>query len=98
MQPKVRPGILERAREKLSGRPGSIAVWDDWLAGRGDLRQLLTANLKDAAAVRAEIRAARNAGLDPDLRRRSCTARLGWPPTTPCWPSTKPARPAATNA
>ena len=44
-----------------------MAVWGDWLAGRGDLRQLLRATGLDAAAVRAEIRAVRAAELDPDL-------------------------------
>jgi hypothetical protein len=62
-----RPGLLEAARDKLSGRPRTMAVWDDWVAGRGDLRQLLQARLLDPAAVRAEIRAVRHAGLDPDL-------------------------------
>ncbi len=36
-------------------------------AVRGDLRDLLQARLPDPAAVRAEIRAVRNAGLSPDL-------------------------------
>ena len=44
-----------------------MAVRDEWVAGRGDLRELLRANLPDPAAVRAEIRALRKAGLDPDL-------------------------------
>ena len=44
-----------------------MAVWDDWLAGKGDLRRLLHAQVPDGAAVRAEIRAVRKAGLDPDL-------------------------------
>ena len=44
-----------------------MAVWDDWLAGKGGLRQLLQAQVPDGAAVRAEIRAVRKAGLDPDL-------------------------------
>ena len=44
-----------------------MAVWEDWLAGRGDLPRLVAANLKDASAVRAEIHAAWQAGLDPDL-------------------------------
>ncbi len=61
------PGILEQARDKLSGRPRLMAVWDKWVAGRGYLRELLRARLSDPAAVRAEIRAVRNAGLDPDL-------------------------------
>ncbi len=34
----------------------------------GDLRELPQALLPDPAAVRAEIRALRNAGLGPDLR------------------------------
>ena len=44
-----------------------MAVWDDWLAGKGGLRQLLHAQVPDGAAVRAEIRPVRKAGLDPDL-------------------------------
>ena len=36
-------------------------------AARGVLRQLLRANLPDPAAVRAEIRAVRAAGIDPDI-------------------------------
>jgi len=44
-----------------------MAVSDDWLGGKGGLRRLLRARLPDPAAVRAEIRAVRNAGLDPDL-------------------------------
>ena len=36
-------------------------------AGRGDLRQLLRANLPDPAAVRAEIRTVRAAGIDPGI-------------------------------
>ena len=62
-----RPGLLEAARDKLSGRPRTMAVWERWVAGRGGLRELLQARLSDPAAVRAEIRAVRNAGLDPDL-------------------------------
>ncbi len=54
-------------RERLPGRPRLIAVWDDWLGGKGGLRQLLQAQVPDGAAVRAEIRAARKAGLDPEL-------------------------------
>ena len=42
-------------------------MWEHWVAGRGDLRELLQALLSDSAAVRAEVRAVRNAGLDPDL-------------------------------
>ena len=42
-------------------------MWDKWVGGRGDLRELLQAWLPDPAAVRAEIRAVRDAGLDPDL-------------------------------
>ena len=38
-------------------------MWDKWVAVRGDLRELLP----DPAAVRAELRAVRNAGPDPDL-------------------------------
>jgi hypothetical protein len=60
-------GMLPRARESLSGRPRPMAVWGDWLAGRGELRQLLSAKLSDPAAVRAEVYAVRKAGLDPDL-------------------------------
>ena len=46
-----------------------MAVWEDWLKGKGkgDLRQLLRDQMLDPAAVRAEIRAVRKAGLDPDL-------------------------------
>jgi hypothetical protein len=33
-------GALQRAGDRLSGRPRLMAVWDDWLAGKGDLRQL----------------------------------------------------------
>ena len=44
-----------------------MAVWDDWLGGKGGLRQLLRTWLPDPAAVRAEIRAVRNAGPGPDL-------------------------------
>lgn len=44
-----------------------MAVWEHWTAGRGGLRELLQARLSDPAAVRAAIRAVRNAGLDPDL-------------------------------
>jgi hypothetical protein len=62
-----RPGLLEAARDKLSDRPRTMAVWEHWVAGRGGLRELLQARLSDPAAVRAEIRAVRNAGLDPDL-------------------------------
>jgi hypothetical protein len=62
-----RPGLLEAARDKLSGRPRTMAVWERWVAGRGDLRNLLQARQLDPAAVRAEMRAVRNAGLDPDL-------------------------------
>ncbi len=58
---------LQRARDRLSGRPRLMAVWDDWLAGKGGLRQLLHAQVPDGAAVRAEISAVRKAGLDPDL-------------------------------
>ena len=58
---------LRRARERLSGRPRLMAVWDDWLVGKGGLRQLLHAQVPDGAAVRAEIRAVRKAGLDPEL-------------------------------
>ena len=42
-------------------------MWEHWVADRGDLRELLQARLLDPAAVRAEIRAVRKAGLDPDL-------------------------------
>ncbi len=35
-------GMLQQARETLSGRPRLMAVWEDWLAGRGELRQLLS--------------------------------------------------------
>ena len=60
-----RPGLLQAAQDKLSGRPRTMAVWDDWVAGRGDLRELLQARLADPATMRAEIRAMRSAGLDP---------------------------------
>ncbi len=33
-----RPGLLEAARDKLSGRPRLTAVWDKWVAGRGARR------------------------------------------------------------
>ena len=58
---------MPTGRERLPGRPRLMAVWDDWLAGKGGLRQLLQAQVPDGAAVRAEIRAVRKAGLDPDL-------------------------------
>ncbi len=38
-------------------------MWDKWVGGRGDLREVLP----DPPAVRADIRALRNAGLDPGL-------------------------------
>ncbi len=44
-----------------------MAVWKHRVAGRGGLRRLLHARLADTAAVRAEIRAVRNAGPGPDL-------------------------------
>ncbi len=62
-----RPGLFDRTRDKLSGRPRLMAVWEHWTAVRGVLRQLPQARLADPAAVRAEIRALRNAGLDPGL-------------------------------
>jgi hypothetical protein len=52
-------------------------MWDKWVGGRGDLRELLQARLPDPAAVRAEIRALRNAGLGPDLRPPAAGARCG---------------------
>ena len=62
-----RPGLFDRTRDKLSGRPRLMAVREHWTAVRGVLRQLLQARLPDPAAVRAEIRAVRNAGPDPGL-------------------------------
>ncbi len=44
-----------------------MPVWDDWVAGRGDLRHMLSAELPDGTAVHAQIYAVRKTGLDPDL-------------------------------
>ena len=41
-----------------------MAVWDKWIAGRGDLRKLLRTNLPDPATVSAEIRVA---GATPNI-------------------------------
>lgn len=72
-----RPGLLERARARLSRRPRLMAVWEDWLAGRGELRELLA-----AADAKAPPRCARKStpcgkpASTPTSPRLSCTA---WP-------------------
>jgi hypothetical protein len=70
-----RNGDFERAAAKLRRRPVVTAVWPRWLAGEGDLRGLLEAELrrggmsqtKAKAATADNIRAVRAAGIDPDI-------------------------------
>ena len=70
-----RNGDYERAAGKLRGRPAVLAVWPRWLAGEGDLRALLEAELrrggmaqtKAKSAAADNLRAVRAAGIDPDL-------------------------------
>ena len=70
-----RNGDYERAAAELGGRPAVMAVWPWWLAGEGDLRALLEAELrrggmaqaKAKSAVADKLRAVRAAGIDPDI-------------------------------
>ncbi len=70
-----RSGDFERAAAKLGKRPVVMAVWPRWLAGEGDLRALLEAELrrggmaqaKTKSAVADNMRAVRAAGIDPDI-------------------------------
>ncbi len=71
----IRDGDYERAAAELRNRPVVMAVWPRWLAGEGDLRDLLKAELlrrgtpetKVDVAVADNIRAVRQAGIDPDI-------------------------------
>ncbi len=70
-----RSGDFERAAAKLGKRPVVMAVWPRWLAGEGDLRALLEAELrrggmaqaKAKSAVADNMRAVRAAGIDPGI-------------------------------
>ena len=70
-----RSGDFARAAAKLRGRPAVVAVWPRWLAGGGDLRALLEAELrrgglppaKAKSAAADNLRAVRAAGIDPDI-------------------------------
>ena len=56
-----------------------MAVWDKWIAGRGDLRELLRTNLPDPATVSAEIRAAgATPNIPPEFLHRLGLAACAW--------------------
>ena len=56
-----------------------MAVWDKWIAGRGDLRKLLRTNLPDPATVSAEIRAAgATPNIPPEFLHRLGLAACAW--------------------